>query len=185
MTEREIQIVEASFRLFSQYGVQRIGMSDIAKETGIARQTLYNAFASKDDVLRATIRLFTERAIQSITSEIEAEDCLEKKLDIIFEHIAFSPYKVLNASPHAVDIIEGMNDSSREEIEISHEKFRLILEGVLASHKTHFLASDLKVRDLSDLVQKTVSTAKLQAKDIDHLKQLLDSLKRLLLGHIR
>ena len=66
MTEREIHILECAFSVFSRYGVKRASMTDIAEEAGIARQTLYNAFSNKDEILRATIRLFTNRAISAI-----------------------------------------------------------------------------------------------------------------------
>ncbi|SDB45349.1 transcriptional regulator, TetR family [Bauldia litoralis] len=35
-------------------------MGDLAKEAGVGRQTLYNVFRNKDDVLGALIRAYTE-----------------------------------------------------------------------------------------------------------------------------
>ena len=46
--------------MFSRYGVKRTSMVDLAQEAGVSRQTLYNVFRNKDDVLRALIRAYTE-----------------------------------------------------------------------------------------------------------------------------
>ena len=66
MDEREKPIVEAAIRVIMRYGVKRTTMNDIAGEAGIVRQTLYNVFQNKEDVLRATIRYVTETSINEI-----------------------------------------------------------------------------------------------------------------------
>ncbi len=88
MTEKEIHIIEAAFAVFLRYGAKRTSMNDIAQEAGIARQTLYNAFSNKDVVLRATIRLFTERAMVEIEKGLKSCESLGDQLDIVFEQLA-------------------------------------------------------------------------------------------------
>ena len=87
MTETQVQIVDAAVRVFVRYGVQRSSMSDIASEAGVARQTLYNAFNNKDDVLRATIRLFGERSQARINSGLQEGQTLRAQLKVIFDQI--------------------------------------------------------------------------------------------------
>lgn len=53
MTDRERTILDAAMRVFMRHGVRRASMTDIGKEAGVSRQTLYNAFRGKEDVLRA------------------------------------------------------------------------------------------------------------------------------------
>lgn len=177
MNKKEITIIESAQSVFSRYGVQRTTMNDIAKEAGIARQTLYNTYSNKDEVLRATIRLFTERAIESIHEALSGVENLEDKLDIIFKHLAIEPFEMLHSSLHAEDIIRGMNESSREEIKISEERFKTIFESVLAKHQSSIEKSGLSVSDLSDLVRHSMSAIKHQARDIEHIQLLLNSLK--------
>lgn len=182
MNERELKIVEAAFRTFSQYGVLRTGISDIAKAADISRQTLYNTFRNKDEVLRATIRLFTDQAIDEIGRKLEQEIELEARLDIVFEEIAVKPYLQLHASPHAEDLIQGMNAASQEEIEQSDERFCEVIAGILKPYETGLEASGLAIRGLADLVQKSASAIKHRSASESHLRNLLDDLKKLVLN---
>ena len=52
MDEKQVAIAEAAIRVISRYGVKRTTMQDIADEAGVVRQTLYNYYKKKDDVLR-------------------------------------------------------------------------------------------------------------------------------------
>ena len=177
MNDREIKIVEAAFQVFLRYGVQRTGMNDIAKETGIARQTLYNAFSNKDEVLKATIRLSNERAIARTRTELESASSLPAQLDVIFKYLAVNPYRMLHASPNAEDMIQGMNESSREEIEAGHERFREEIVAILKPYKSHLRKSNIKSENLAELIQRSATAAKKQARDEDHLDELLKTLK--------
>ena len=45
-------IVEAAERLFLQRGFGAVSMDDLAEAAGVARRTLYNQFASKEEIFR-------------------------------------------------------------------------------------------------------------------------------------
>lgn len=47
LLDKRVQIIEAAKRAFEDKGY-RVSMSDIAKRAGVAKQTLYNHFASKE-----------------------------------------------------------------------------------------------------------------------------------------
>ena len=51
MDERHLDILKAAWAMFARYGFGKTTMSDIANEAGVARQTVYNAFSSKDSSL--------------------------------------------------------------------------------------------------------------------------------------
>ena len=184
MNEREINIIEAAFEVFSRYGVQKSSMNDLAKEAGISRQTLYKSFSNKDDVLTATIRLFSCRAISEIGGQLEQEIALSTRLDIVFEEIVIKPYMQIHASPHADDLIQGMNAASQKEIEQSSERFRVVIEGILKPYKESLKKSNLDVVGLSDLIQKSANAIKHKARDEAHLRTLLENLKKLVLASV-
>ncbi len=185
MNQREIDIIEAAFRIFSRYSVQRTTMNDIAKEAGISRQTLYNSFSNKDEVLIGTIRLHTERTIQQIEEGLiglaDPGD-LGAKLDLLFEFIAIQPYEIIHASPNAESLLEGMNAASDAEIAISNEKFRELIEKVLLPHAGSLEDVGLTLHQLSDMLRNYASAVKNQAEDLAHLKELLLSMKKITLS---
>ena len=177
MNEREEKIIEAAVQLFSRYGVKRTSMNDIAAETGIARQTLYNAFSNKDEVLQATIRLFSDRACAQIDAALEATDDLGERLDVIFKHMAIEPFDLLSASPNAEDIVAGFNASSQQEIAAAAERNRVIIAKVVEPHKGAIERSGLTLDQFADFVQRSASGAKYNASNRRHLLRLLAALK--------
>lgn len=57
------RIVEAAYDLFSRNGIQAVGIDAVISSSGVARQTLYRHFASKQDLVLA----FLERRQQEWT----------------------------------------------------------------------------------------------------------------------
>src|SRR5580700_3759497 len=64
------RLLEAAYGLFSRRGVQAVGIDAIIERSGVARQTMYRHFASKQDLVLA----FLERREQVWTRKwLEAE----------------------------------------------------------------------------------------------------------------
>ncbi len=179
MVKKQEDILDAAISVFVRYGVQRSSMSDIAKEANVARQTLYNAFANKEEVLRATIRLFSERSLKRINSDLCEVQSLEDQLGVIFKHSVVAPYMNLLESPNAADYIEGFNQAAKEEIEQQEERNRQIIESVLRPYKEKL--RDVNTKQLSDFIQRSSSAAKHSATDLKHLKTQLNTLTQLTL----
>lgn len=177
MDQRQENIVEAAVRLFSRYGVKRTSMNDIAAEAGISRQTLYNAFSNKDQVLQATIRLFADRSVAQINAGLERTNDLGEQLDVIFRHVAIEHFDLLHASPNAEDIIAGFNASSQQELAAATERTTAIIARVLEPSKGAIEKSGLTLDQFADFVQRSAMTAKYEAGNRRHLLSLLAALK--------
>ncbi len=182
MIDREVEIIDAAVTLFLRYGVKRTGMSDIAREAGISRQTLYNAFANKDEVLRATIRLFTRRALAQIDERLGASETLYDQMGIVFDHFVVRPFEMLQRSPNAEDIVSGMNAASREELAANDRAFQSVLERVLSPHEKAIAQAGLPMNDLAEATQIAVSAAKDHAADRRHLDRLLEAHKSIIIA---
>ena len=141
MGTREDRIIEAAIRVFSRYGVKRTTMNDIAGEAGIVRQTLYNAYANKEELLRATIRWFADQTLAAIEADGARAATLGETLDIVFEHVAVRPFDLLDATPHAEDIIGGFNEAARDELATAGERTRMAIEDLLAPYETRIRVS--------------------------------------------
>jgi len=181
MTQKEEKIVEAAISVILRYGMRRSSMNDIAKEAGISRQTLYLMFSNKDEVLRATIHLFADRALAEIETSCTNATTLSDKMDIVFEQLAIKPYELMKMSPDAQDIINGFNDACKEEISLTNERYRSAIEEILTPYKSQFSASGMKLYQLADYIQCSIHSFKKEAKTKQHLLELLSSLKILVL----
>ena len=50
------RLIETGFELFSRHGFHAIGLDRIIDEVGVSKQTFYNHFESKDDLIIAVLR---------------------------------------------------------------------------------------------------------------------------------
>ena len=62
------EIRKAAFELFSQFGVDRVSMVDIARKAGVSQATIYNNFGGKE----ALVREFVTAAVDQLIDGIEA-----------------------------------------------------------------------------------------------------------------
>lgn len=177
MNEREKHIIEAAMGLFVRYGVKRTGMSDIATEAGISRQTLYNAFANKDAVLQGTIRFLADRVVADMEAGLEKADDLGAQLDVVFKHVAIVHFDLMHASPNAEDIVAGFNASSRQELEDGAKRNIAIIARILAPHAQAIEKNGLTVAQLADFAQRSATAAKYNALSRKHLLDLLKVLR--------
>lgn len=181
MDEREQKIVDAAIAVISRYGVKRTTMNDIASEAGVVRQTLYNVYANKDEVLRATIRLHADRSLAIIEEACGQATDLDDQLNIVFTHLAVKPYDMVHATPHADEIIEGFNTAAKEELVVAEDRYRSAVEVLLAPHAKAIGKAGLGVTELADFTVTAFTGFKKRAKSRKHLVGLLASLKTMVL----
>lgn len=184
MAKREEDILDAATAVFVRYGVQRSSMSDVAKEANVARQTLYNAFSNKDEILRATIKLFSERCHERINEELSDDQGLKEQLDVVFRHTVIAPFKRVKESPNAADFIEGYNQAAKEEIDAQDERIRALIERLLKPYNTTLRTRQSNAKKLSDFVQRSSAAAKHTAADEAHLDTLLNTLVLMVLSMV-
>lgn len=182
MNDREKNILEAAVRAFSRFGVKRTSMTDLCEEAGVSRQTLYNTYKNKDDILRALIRYYTDNAIEEIETGLAGVEDLGDQLDIIFDKMSVAGFDLVQAMPNAEDIIDGFNASGQEELIASAERFRTLIENILSPHHAALSRADLTPADLADFVQRAAKAASAKARDRKHLLKQLATLKQLCLA---
>lgn len=73
MQNKRQLLVETALQLFYQHGVNSIGINEVLKHSGIAKKTLYNYFASKEELVLATLAERHQRFITWLTTQLS--DC--------------------------------------------------------------------------------------------------------------
>jgi AcrR family transcriptional regulator len=71
------RILDSAYELFSQNGIQAVGIDALISHSGVARQTLYRHFASKQDLVLA----FLERREQAWTRRWLEEEVRSRAID--------------------------------------------------------------------------------------------------------
>jgi AcrR family transcriptional regulator len=88
MAEINQELVSKILELFSRYGIRSVTTSDIARELGISKKTLYENFADKSDMIEQTITLTYKRL------EAKYEEIQKKELGAI--NSLFTIYQQVN-----------------------------------------------------------------------------------------
>lgn len=177
MVNRNDRILRAAHEVFLRYGVKRTTMNDIAREAGVARQTLYNAFSNKDEILRALVRDFHRDAIKAAGEHCAKLESVADKLDAVLQHMVLKPYDLINTSPHAREIIEGINVLAREEISASREGYVALLETVLSQDPGYADAARPTPKDVAELVFCAAKGARDYTDSRAELKRVLSTLR--------
>ena len=66
------RLLAAASELFYQEGVHSVGIDRVIEHAGVAKATLYNAFGSKDELIRAYLRARHSRTRERMARELEA-----------------------------------------------------------------------------------------------------------------
>jgi len=53
--DKREHLIRVAFDLFYREGVHAVGINRVLAESGVAKKTLYHHFASKDDLVAATV----------------------------------------------------------------------------------------------------------------------------------
>jgi TetR/AcrR family transcriptional regulator of autoinduction and epiphytic fitness len=76
-------IVDAAKRLFLERGFGAVSMDDLASAAGVARRTLYNQFASKEEIFRETLLEVSDQLEDAFPPGIETQGEIEDVLRMI------------------------------------------------------------------------------------------------------
>lgn len=116
------RLLAAADELFYEEGVHSVGIDRVIEKAGVAKATLYNAFGSKDELIRSYLN---ERHALTRTRMLEALDRYDdprERLLGVFDYLAerlaeptFRGCAFVNASAEAPrrGVVEEVSDSSR------------------------------------------------------------------------
>lgn len=179
MSERNKIILEAAMSMFARYGVSKTTMADIATEAGVARQTVYNAYQNKDDLLRAVVRAKAFETEAAVLAAWEHLPEFEDRLEAFFDLAPLAWYDSIRSAPDAAELIEGVHRIACGEMEESAERWRGYFATALAAQ---YDADRIDIPALADFIHSTAANAKIGATSRTDLETRLKTLKASLLA---
>lgn len=69
--QKSVQILEAALSLFTENGVRKTSIDDIAEKAGIGRATVYRKFKDKDELIQAAILMEISRNLKIIEEHVK------------------------------------------------------------------------------------------------------------------
>jgi AcrR family transcriptional regulator len=141
MLDRDHHIVMAALSVFSRYGVSKTTMNDIAAEAGVSRQTLYNAFPGKTELLRAAVRLTMQETLDDIRGGLGRTTDLGARIDSYFAAGPIAWFDAVTTSPELAEILDGMHAVASEELAEGKTRLGRVLRAVIRRGRTGQAAS--------------------------------------------
>ena len=175
MTETKQKIVQGAIGCFVHYGARKTSMNDIAREAGVSRQTLYDLFGGKDDLIRASILQITDMSLADIERQLPGCSSLGEKIDLYFHETVIKSFELLQIAREPEDLISGHNKAGADAIKEAHARMKALITRVLTEHQGS--SGTVKTEDLANYVV-TVSMNFKYVKDRDELEELLNVLKQ-------
>lgn len=176
-------IVMAAWAMFQRYGYAKTTMSDIAAEAGVARQTLYNAFPGKPDILRAVIVLAGEVALEEIKTAWDSCANLEEKIDSFQRLGPLAWFEAMRQMPDWAELMEGINAIAADELAKQEITWIALLEALIAEEVAP--EHDSSPRDIAEFVFSASKNAKYGAEDRAHMARRLTTIKTAAMAMIK
>jgi TetR/AcrR family transcriptional regulator, regulator of autoinduction and epiphytic fitness len=102
-------IVGAAQRLFLEHGFGAVSMDELAEAAGVARRTLYNQFASKEEIFKEMLLSFSGQLENAFPPGIETQGDVEEVLRLIARSIL-----ALHARPGYLGFLRMVVADSRQ-----------------------------------------------------------------------
>jgi AcrR family transcriptional regulator len=110
--ENRAKLLTAARKVFAQKGLGEATTRDIVRETDLASGTFYNYFEDKNEVFRALVEEFTEKARAAVREQRRKPGTLEERVEgayrAYFDLVVTEPelFRVLGRNAGALDMVQ-------------------------------------------------------------------------------
>jgi AcrR family transcriptional regulator len=186
------EIIEVAAKAFEELGYERTSMLTIAERMSGSKQTLYNYFPSKEDLLRAVLDYDVGRAADEAIEQFNAEKSLRKalvRLGKFYLEAQLAPFAISNVRLVATQPVESkLGEEFYRNIlcvawnRIADQFKALMREGKLRRADPWLAAMHFKGLVLQDLLERHLlgATKTVDPKEIESAaKQAADAFLRI------
>ena len=132
VARQEAAVIEAAIRLFNERGVRNVNLGDIAKEVGLARNSLYRYFPDKGHILAAWFRITIAPLVELCGVIAEADEPpaarIARWVDAQFDYLTAPDHAAMLMASNEMT---NLSDDVRAELGAGHRELYASLAGVL------------------------------------------------------
>lgn len=177
MNEREKMLIKAAMSVFMRYGIKKTTMNDIASEAGVARQTLYNVYPSKEAVMRAAVRYSGAVNLAEVKAVWATQTDFADMIETFQTLVALKWYDVLQSFPDAADLVDGLHTTTKDEMDLVAQDWCDAFEAIIITHAEPESTARDAPKETADFIYSACLNAKYSAANRDVLIARLRLLK--------
>ena len=183
--KNRLQIIAAATPVFARYGFKRTTMSDIAREAGVSRSTLYGLFSDKEELLQASMIQYMDDAIIGINEHLVDTMSLDRQLALVFEWVVVRGFELTRQTPDAKDIVDGVHPDWTDALQEKYAEVMDLVVGLLKPYEKQIRAAGINTRDLAQLLCAASGSLKKVAQNAPHLRKMHSDLIALTTAALR
>ncbi len=174
-------VLAAARQVFLRYGYKRSTMGDIATEAHMSRPALYVVFPSKEDIFGAVMEQLFGEMLATIRSGIAKRTTEHDKLIFAFDVWAIQPFKGVQASPDAKDVLESSYAFAHAITSKAVADFERILVSILEP-LTAQAQLTISLDRMAHILTAAVAGFKESASSVKQLQQMIEGLVTIVLA---
>ncbi|MEM7097188.1 MAG: TetR/AcrR family transcriptional regulator [Pseudomonadota bacterium] len=160
MESTRTKIIDAALDTFVRYGARKTAMNDIADAAGVSRQTLYDLFGGKNEVIEVVIDHHTDLVINNFNQRLDPTTKLAHQLDVYFDETSIKSFELLQNSEDIEDLISGHNETGRLAFARAQEKYAKVVAALLQPYQAQIENNGQNVEEFSIFVVKSAKAFK-------------------------
>ncbi|HAL41553.1 MAG TPA: hypothetical protein DCP57_03840 [Gammaproteobacteria bacterium] len=185
INKSEERILKAAQILYYSRGVSLTSMAEIAAKAQVSRQTIYNAFGKKLDLVKEVVLYVGEGDEEVIERLLPRCAGLEESLELlisiqagarVWNHVVAMPFMRLACE---------LEKHASYEIAQNAEVMRSHFESVLASRQHVLEAKGADYREVAAFLVNNAALLRAGANDADELRQMITALKEITLAALQ
>ncbi len=102
--ERRQAIIHAALQVFQEQGYERTSMNEVARRVGGSKATLYNYFASKEELFAAVVRTYSTQFLTQAAAELVSDESQDLSLEEILTRFGTRMLQVLTGNHPALQL---------------------------------------------------------------------------------
>ncbi len=187
-------LLDAAYKLFTTQGVNKTSVSEISKESGIAKGTFYLYFKDKYDIRNKLIshessKLFTAAKTELLHYQKDHNISFEDQIIFIVDHIV----NALNANQSLLTFISKnlswgiFKQALTSNISDNDVNFKHVFESMINECKQPIYEPEVMIFMITELVSSTIYSAILYKEpvDLEHLKpHLYSAIRGIIQSHM-
>lgn len=187
-------LLDAAYKLFTTQGVNKTSVSEISKESGIAKGTFYLYFKDKYDIRNKLIshessKLFTAAKMELLHYQKDHDISFEEQIIFIADHII----NALNENQSLLTFISKnlswgiFKQALTSNINNNDINFKHVFESMINESKQPIHDPEVMIFMIIELVSSTIYSAILYKEpvDLEHLKpHLYNAIRGIIQSHM-
>lgn len=161
---RRKEIFDASVHLFLEKGFNETSMREIAKAAGMGKSTLYDYFASKDEILVSyfenEIQKITERAQAVAMQDLDVSEKLKQIMQMHLEYLVDNKNFYLKLTIASQTLPLGSQDKIQAKRHAYQDMLRALIEEGISKGELRPINSLLATRSVFNLLATAVFTSR-------------------------